>query len=69
MHYRAGKIITYLNTLAPESRVFKLVEGAICFFNNIIELNGMAVFLSLWIYKEAFQNYVGDLNLIIVQHL
>jgi phosphopantetheinyl transferase len=49
--------------------VFKLVEGGICFYNNIIELNGMAVFLSLWLYKEAFQKYVGDLNLIIVQHL
>lgn len=58
----------YWNTLDPESRVFKLVEGVI-FFNNIIELNVMAVFLSLWLYKEGFQKYVGDLNLIIVQHL
>jgi len=58
----------YWNTLDPESRVFKLVEGVI-FFNNIIELNVMAVFLSLWLYKEDFQKYVGDLNLIIVQHL
>ena len=58
----------YWNTLDPKSRVFKLVEGVI-FFNNIIELNVMAVFLSLWLYKEDFQKYVGDLNLIIVQHL
>lgn len=57
------------STLDPESRVFKLVEGIICLFNNIIELNYMAVFLSLWLYKEVFQNYVRDLNLIIVQHL
>jgi len=45
------------------------VEGIICFFNNIIELNDMAVFLSLWLYREVFQKYVRDLNLIIVQHL
>lgn len=57
------------NTLDPGSRVFELLEGVICFFNNIIKLNVMAVFLSLWLYKGDFQKYVGDLNLIIVQHL
>lgn len=45
------------------------MEEVICFFNNIIELNDMAVFLSLRLYKEVFQNYVRDLNLIIAQHL
>lgn len=45
------------------------MEEVICFFNNIIELNDMAVFLSLRLYKEVFQKYVRDLNLIIVQHL
>lgn len=45
------------------------MDGVICFFNNIIELNVMAVFLSLRLYKEDFQKYVGDLNLIILQHL
>ena len=59
----------YWNTLDPESRVFKLVEGVICFINNIIGLNDMAVFLSFWLYKEVFQKYVRDLKLIIIQHL
>lgn len=39
------------STLDPESRVFKLVQGVICFINNIIELNIMTGFLSLWLYK------------------
>lgn len=34
----------YWNTLDPKSRVFKLVEGVVYFFNNIIELNVIAVF-------------------------
>ena len=52
----------YWNTLDPESRVFKLVEEVICFFNNLIELNDMAVVLSLRLSKEVFQKYVRDLN-------
>ena len=33
------------------------------------DMTFMAVFLSLRLYKEDFQKYVGDLNLIIIQHL